>query len=39
VVVRRDDPSLAAELSGDQLVGRTVTVQPAAEGTAGFDLA
>jgi acetyl-CoA C-acetyltransferase len=38
VVVRRDDPSLAAELSGDQLVGRTVTVVPGGEGPAGFEL-
>lgn len=36
VVVRRDDPSLAAELSGGQLVGQTITVVPAGEGPAGF---
>ncbi|MGY6500477.1 MAG: acetyl-CoA acetyltransferase [Acidimicrobiales bacterium] len=38
VVVRRDDPSLAAELSGGQLVGTTVTVVPGGEGPAGFEL-
>ncbi|MDY7105992.1 MAG: acetyl-CoA acetyltransferase [Actinomycetota bacterium] len=37
-VVRRDDPSLAAELSGGQLVGQTVTVMPGGEGPAGFEL-
>lgn len=39
VVVRRDDPLLAAELSGDQLVGRTVIVLPCTEGPSGFELA
>lgn len=39
VVVRRDDPSLAAELSGGQVVGRTVTVVPGGNGPAGFELA
>lgn len=38
VVVRRDDAALAAELSGGQLVGRTVTVVASGEGTAGFDV-
>ena len=38
VVVRRDDPDLAAELSGGQLVGQTVTVVRAGEGPAGFEL-
>lgn len=38
VVVRRDDPTLAAELSGTQLVGHTLTVVPTGEGTAGFEL-
>ena len=38
VVVRRDDPSLAAELSGGQLVGQAVTVVPGGEGPAGFEL-
>jgi acetyl-CoA C-acetyltransferase len=37
-VVRRDDPPLASELSGGQLVGRTITVVPAGEGPASFDL-
>lgn len=38
VVVRRDDPSLATELSGGQLVGQTITVVPAGEGPAGLAL-
>jgi len=38
VVVRRDDPPLAAELSGGQLVGTTVTVVPGGEGPPGFEL-
>lgn len=38
VVVRRDDPSLATELSGTRLVGRTVTVVPREAGAAGFEL-
>jgi len=38
VVVRRDDAAFAAELSGGQLVGRTVTVVSSGEGPAGFDL-
>lgn len=38
VVVRRDDPSLAAELSGGQLVGQTVTVTPGDDAAAGFEL-
>lgn len=38
VVVRRDDPDLAAELSGGQLVGQAVTVVRAGEGPAGFEL-
>ena len=37
LVVRDDDPSLAAELSGGQLVGQTVTVVPGGEGPATFD--
>lgn len=38
VVVRRDDPTLAADLSGGQLVGQTVTVVPTVDGPADFDL-
>ena len=39
VVVRRDDPSLAAELSGGQLVGRTIAVIAVPEGPPSFALA
>lgn len=37
-VVRRDDPGLAAELSGGQLVGSRIVVEPApdGQGPAGF---
>lgn len=38
VVVRRDDAALAAELSGGQLVGHTVTVLASGDGPAGFEL-
>lgn len=38
IVVRRDDPSLAAELSGGQLVGQTVTVTRGDDVAAGFEL-
>jgi acetyl-CoA C-acetyltransferase len=38
IVVRRDDPTLATDLSGGQLVGRTVTVVPGGEGPVGFEL-
>ena len=38
VVVRQDEPSLAAELSGGQLVGQSVTVAPSGERPAGFEL-
>lgn len=38
VVVRRDDPALAAELSGGQLVGEAVTVVPSDDGPAGFSM-
>jgi len=39
-VVRRDDPALAAELSGGQLVGTRITVEPApdGQGTPGFSV-
>ena len=37
VAVRRDDPSLAAELSGGQLIGRTITVVPATRSPASFE--
>ena len=38
VVVRRDDPSLATELSGGRLVDQKLTVVPMIEGPNGFDL-
>lgn len=37
-VVRRDDPALAAELSGSQLVGRTLAIVGESDGPASFEL-
>jgi acetyl-CoA C-acetyltransferase len=38
VAVRRDDPALAAELSGGRLIGATIDVVPRADASASFEL-